>query len=132
MSKSIEVKKGPKGFGLAFRDKVDGEEDDHNGVFVDYVTPQGPADLSQIKKNDNILKINGQQPKDLNDAKNLVGLSADMLKLDIFHCPVMKMESENGVKMTVSSNSGAVWEKYHKTRSHSKHFVKVTSLVKTR
>ena len=101
-SKSIEVKKGSKGFGLAFRDKVEGE-DDRNGVFVDYVTPDGSADLSGIKKSDNILKINGQQPKDLNDAKNLVRLSADLLKLDIFHCPLAKMESANGVKMMVNS-----------------------------
>ena len=101
-SKSIEVKKGPKGFGLAFRDKVEGE-DDRNGVFVDYVTPDGSADLLGIKKSDNILKINGQQPKDLNDAKNLVRLSADLLKLDIFHSPLAKMESGNGVKMMVSS-----------------------------
>ena len=101
-SKAIEVKKGPKGFGLAFRDKVEGE-DDRNGVLVDFVTPDGPADLSGIKKSDNILKINGQQPKDLNDAKNLVRLSADLLKLDIFHGPLTKMESANGEKMTVSS-----------------------------
>ena len=100
-SKSIEVKKGTKGFGLAFRDKVEGE-DDRNGVFVDNVTPDGPADLSGIKKSDNILKINGQQPKDLNDAKNLVRLSADLLKLDIFHGPLTKMESANGEKMMVN------------------------------